>query len=85
RGNSFSVTKVDNLPVVLDDWSLRIDDLEVALLLQLRHLTNQGKRQLEVVRLSTELEPKPTHQPPKASSIAGKMNLHQHQYETEEY
>ncbi|GAB3367922.1 hypothetical protein GCM10027395_23300 [Giesbergeria sinuosa] len=48
-------------------------------------LTNQGKRQLEAVRLSAELEPKPTHQPPKASSIAGKTNLDQRLYETKEY
>jgi hypothetical protein len=35
--------------------------------------------------LSAELEPKPTHQPPNASSIAGKTNLHQRQYEIKVY
>ena len=32
--------------------------------------------------LTAALEPKPTQQPPKASSIAGKTNLHQCQYDT---
>ncbi|GAB3367968.1 hypothetical protein GCM10027513_30110 [Giesbergeria giesbergeri] len=48
-------------------------------------LTNLGKRQLKAVRLSAELEPKPTHQPPKASSITGKANLDQRHYETKEH
>lgn len=32
--------------------------------------------------MSARLEPKPTQQPPKASSIVGKMSLHQCQYDT---
>ncbi|GAB3367928.1 MULTISPECIES: hypothetical protein [Giesbergeria] len=48
-------------------------------------LTNQGKRRLEAVRLSAKLEPTPTHLLPKASSITGKLNRDQCQYETKQY
>lgn len=37
---------------------------------------------IDVLIVSVALEPKPTRQPPKASSIAEKMNLHQRQDET---
>ena len=42
-------------------------------------LTNQSNRRLQAVRVDCRVRTKPTQQPPKANSIAGKTNLHQRQ------